>query len=113
MRPRQTLDRIPWWEVRGNPLLRKLEGKFLRWGAWFVEDHRLQEQSYQDAKHRRIDSYYHYDRSFVLEKIRWILIKPLERALSKEEIIQLVEEAYDFDLEAYKREWYQTHPRED
>ena len=96
-----------WWGVRGNPLLRPLEIGFEQWGARLIEKHVLANQSNQPPKSGGVAGFYVYDRSFVLEKIRRFLILPFKGKLSREDIHQLVEEAFDFELEEYKKQQLQ------
>ena len=111
--PRKKGDHIPWWEIRGNNFLRKIFPNMLVDERPKIESHYLNEQAIKDPDRKRITGLYYFGRAFVLNIIKRDLIDHLYPKLSKEEIIQLVEEAFDFDLEAYKREWYKAHPNED
>lgn len=109
MTKREHGDDIPWWEVRGNPLARKIKPSYCHGNNWNIESHALIGQSNKDSVHGKISGVYHFNRSFVLAKIQRFLINPLKNALTRDQILQLVNEAFDFDLRKYKEEWYQAN----
>jgi len=108
MKERNEGDTIPWWEVKGNVILRPLQPSLVEWGFKKIERYVLKYQPKHTKNQGGITGWYVFDRSFVLQKIKVFLIYPLMKRLSKEEILELVDEAFDFDLEEYKKNWYQS-----
>ncbi len=102
-----------WWQAKFNPLYKTIQPDHLNW-----DNKTLMTKVRSDAprKSKLIDgemAYWYFNRSFVLDKIRRMLIKPLQSILSREEMHDLLDEAYDFDLQAYKQEFYQAHSDDD
>ena len=103
---------LPWWESKGNHSNKAIESDYLEW-----DSRQLTSKPKRDAPRKAnilnaTMGYWYFNRSFVLEKIRRVVIKPLQGVLTNEEILDLVKEAMDFDLEEYKREFYQAHPND-
>lgn len=100
---------IPWWEKRGNPILRKLYPEYCDWNFKENRGEYLWDLNPKEKIKPIIPGTYHTNRSFVLHVIQKVIIERLFPHISREEIHKLVDEAFDFDLESYKKQWYQAN----
>ena len=104
----EDIKHIPWWRVHGNPLLRNPRHWMAQWDAWKIEDKVISGQPTKKGGEKPVDGLFYYDRSFVLTWIQKKLLNQLCPEFTKEEIHELIDEAFDFDLEEYKKQWLQT-----
>ena len=108
--PRKRGDQIPWWEV--NLALRNtnIHPFYLTNTQGETARAYVYDQAMKDQDKKKLAAIHYFDRSFVLTKIKTYVLDRLQPELTREEIHELIDEAFDFDLEEYKKEWYKAHP---